>query len=650
MPTLNINGTRVKVDDSFMSLSPEQQNATVDEIAASLGAQGQGQSQPQAQTEAPAAREMGITEYTMQALPFGDEIGAAAAATGQTIGKFLTGRETDWSGDYEAARSGDKASREKIEAERPVATTLAQGAGIAAFGAPLPGATNAALAATLPRQIAQGVKGGLAVGGVTGAGEGDSLEERAYNAMLGAGIGAAGGVAVPVAISAANGMGKLGSRLNPMNSNAIRSRTNPNAVADDIVMSRLEKDGTTPMEVMARLRRAEDAGSPMALMDVAGDQTRRLARSVSNTSSRASERLNAFVEARKLDQPERVMENIRKAVGDPAAFSQTLDDVIATRSQAAKPLYDAAYAKPFTPSQNITGALNTPAGQTAVRRAQEMSANEGIEFALDVRGLDLVKRSLDDMIGTAQRSGERNQARILGGIRERIVREVDQAVPEYARARQVFSDGKAVEEAMQKGLTALRSQPDVLRREVSKMTAGEQDAFRLGFARALSDAVKNTPDGRNVVARLFGTQKSRELVRTAFKDERAYREFYALMKREAQMARTAQRVQGNSTTAQQMEDGADMVGTLTNLATGNFRQAAIDTFNQAFSRARGLNDQTMNRIVDMLTSSDPAQVQRVVQMIQQRKDLADRFNFAMRHLNRLVTNETAGGGAKALAN
>jgi len=37
MATLNISGHRVKVDDSFLSLSPEQQNATVDEIAGQLG-------------------------------------------------------------------------------------------------------------------------------------------------------------------------------------------------------------------------------------------------------------------------------------------------------------------------------------------------------------------------------------------------------------------------------------------------------------------------------------------------------------------------------------------------------------------------------------------------------------------------------------
>jgi len=37
MPTLNIEGHKVQVDDSFLQLSPDQQNATVDEIAKSLG-------------------------------------------------------------------------------------------------------------------------------------------------------------------------------------------------------------------------------------------------------------------------------------------------------------------------------------------------------------------------------------------------------------------------------------------------------------------------------------------------------------------------------------------------------------------------------------------------------------------------------------
>src|SRR5690349_7658114 len=38
MAALNINGHQVQVDDSFLSLSHDQQNATVDEIAKTLGA------------------------------------------------------------------------------------------------------------------------------------------------------------------------------------------------------------------------------------------------------------------------------------------------------------------------------------------------------------------------------------------------------------------------------------------------------------------------------------------------------------------------------------------------------------------------------------------------------------------------------------
>lgn len=51
MPTLTINGKRVTVDDSFLALSPEQQDATVDEIAASMGETGGQVSEQQAAGE-----------------------------------------------------------------------------------------------------------------------------------------------------------------------------------------------------------------------------------------------------------------------------------------------------------------------------------------------------------------------------------------------------------------------------------------------------------------------------------------------------------------------------------------------------------------------------------------------------------------------
>lgn len=55
MPTLNIEGRKIRVDDSFLQLSPEQQNATVEEIAKSLGSAQPAEAAPAQPSEAPAA-------------------------------------------------------------------------------------------------------------------------------------------------------------------------------------------------------------------------------------------------------------------------------------------------------------------------------------------------------------------------------------------------------------------------------------------------------------------------------------------------------------------------------------------------------------------------------------------------------------------
>ncbi|NEW95499.1 hypothetical protein [Rhodopseudomonas sp. BR0G17] len=55
MPTLNIEGRKIRVDDSFLQLSPEQQNATVEEIAKSLGSAQPAEAAPAQPSEAAAA-------------------------------------------------------------------------------------------------------------------------------------------------------------------------------------------------------------------------------------------------------------------------------------------------------------------------------------------------------------------------------------------------------------------------------------------------------------------------------------------------------------------------------------------------------------------------------------------------------------------
>jgi len=59
MAVLEINGKRVEVDDSFKSLSPEEQAATVDEIASSMGISGRDHNRPIGQVNAGIANTLG---------------------------------------------------------------------------------------------------------------------------------------------------------------------------------------------------------------------------------------------------------------------------------------------------------------------------------------------------------------------------------------------------------------------------------------------------------------------------------------------------------------------------------------------------------------------------------------------------------------
>ncbi len=92
--------------------------------------------------------------------------------------------------------------------------------------------------------------------------------------------------------------------------------------------------------------------------------------------------------------------------------------------------------------------LNTPVGRSAAARAAKLSQNEGIPFDPNsVRGVDLMKRTLDDAISMGQRVDRNNEARILENLRDKMVAAVDNHVPEYAMARDAFAGESAITRA-----------------------------------------------------------------------------------------------------------------------------------------------------------------------------------------------------------
>jgi hypothetical protein len=135
------------------------------------------------------------------------------------------------------------------------------------------------------------------------------------------------------------------------------------------------------------------------------------------------------------------------------------------------------------------------------------------------------------MADSAARSGNNAEARALTGVRSALL---DQMPDAYNAARKQYATDKSVEEAFTegRGLFASRSDgqvfdPDLLRARIDGMSQPEQDAYRMGARKAVSDVMGQSrsdpaglqtklanPDGYAVgkLSTVFGEQPTNALL------------------------------------------------------------------------------------------------------------------------------------------
>jgi hypothetical protein len=248
MATLNINGKRVKVSDDFLRMTPEQQNAAVEEIAGSIGGQQPAPVQPPAATgpaTPPTGLKPGTREYADwaaqtaragQALP---QVSNPAMAETQSsiLDPFVQGTTFGFADELRGAVQGGLAamqggdfgsvydqtvdeSRSALAHERevnPWGSVAAEVAGAIPTGMGV-GGQLAGKGATLGMRALTGLGVGAGQGALYGAGSNDGdLADRGKGALLGGAIGGAVGGAIPLAsnaIAQAVQKGQQGSVLN----------------------------------------------------------------------------------------------------------------------------------------------------------------------------------------------------------------------------------------------------------------------------------------------------------------------------------------------------------------------------------------------------------------------------------------------------
>lgn len=191
-----------------------------------------------------------------------------------------------------------------------------------------------------------------------------------------------------------------------------------------------------------------------------------------------------------------------KALRDLSGTGGQREFYDASRRQAAADLYTKAYDKgvditrdpatgQFLPKTKIAGVkgeitklLQRPAIQDAVSNARTLAANEGVkmkDMAGSVKGLDYVKRALDDQISKA--TG--NEQRVLVDLKHRLLTTLDRLSPDYAQARTTFAE-------MSKPI----NQMDIIQKIGDRSISPLNDTLRPdAFARALSDDTASSVTG-----------------------------------------------------------------------------------------------------------------------------------------------------------
>jgi hypothetical protein len=661
MATLNIGGKRVKVSDDFLRMTPEQQNAAVEEIA--------GQIAPQSGYDAAradaSARSQALQFDPNAAAPAGrpDLMGATAATIGGMIqgvpvlgpmlqntsdaligtGAQLTG------GNYGETVDGLRARRAELAAANPISDIGGQLAGgLGAYGGL---AKVAGGAAALGMEGALGAR--VANSAVSGAGisaadasikGGDPIQA----ALLGGGIGAAAPV-IGAGLSA--GARAIGSKIAPK----INAALNPaDEAARRTGQGYIRDAQVNPQSVMSQADEAvaRQSGVPLMNVDRGGETTRAIARSVANQSPEARAVITKAADERFETQGLRAVDFIKRMTGgavDDIGYQRAIQD---TARMVNKPRYDAAYSAPqaaavWTPnvrqlmqSDLFRSAINAAestgtdfaaiSGSKAVRNPFVFRADGTItlkELPGGSRALpslqfwDQVKRNLDGMIGKAQRAGDNQQASVLTQMKQRLVGELDAAVPQYQAARQGAASFFGAEDALDAGkkfATQPRAVPEA-QAAFSKFTDAEKQAFATGYASELIDRIRATRDRVNVINQVFGNQASREMVELIFGAGKA-RQLEAYIRVEG-LADAIRGALGNSTTARQLIElgiGTGVGGAAGfGLSGGNFGAAMQGAAVGAGAKGvqmlgQRVDAKVMQEVARLLTSRDPADLRRAI--------------------------------------
>jgi ElaB/YqjD/DUF883 family membrane-anchored ribosome-binding protein len=586
MIKLNIDGIgKVEVDDGFKKLSPEEQQAYVNDITMQI------QKRKGSKTKKYSKAETAIISATKGAtLGFTDEAWGVMAAPATYLGSRI-GEDKEGLSDKSIIEIY-KHERDKVREEQGESAEQNPGT-----------ATSSELAGSLATPgglIKQGIKGMAGQGAVAAYGESES------ETLSGTGEDIASGAAFSAA------MGKGFQAIGATAQFTKGKFQDAKEFLTDYLQGKPKKVSTKKEEkILQKVLEPGEAGvlakklalkkdRKVTVLELASDEFKGFVRTLAKTSGSKNIIINDL-NTKTATSSRRVANLIERGISKKSHL-QNIDDLIKERSLASKPFYDKAYheGRELLPKQkkiitkrltdkekgedNLRSALGLKPTTRAVAPSPKVKPIDPdmVEIYKDPRfrkalaktrtelnlkssptsteSLHKARQMLDEKINTLIKQESGTSASSYTELRSKITNFLHKVSPSIKTADNIFSGAKALENAQLRGLTFNRLRPEEVKRLYKDFSDSEKNAFKIGVKENLMKVVGETTDNVSEARKIFAKPDTRKKLKILFgDDDPGYNRFAKGMLDEIRVFETKARILGGSKTDINVSDEANVL-------------------------------------------------------------------------------------------
>jgi hypothetical protein len=286
---------------------------------------------------------------------------------------------------------------------------------------------------------------------------------------------------------------------------------------------------------------------------------------------------------------------MRSLMSGSKDFYTDVQDLMKKRATDADSLYRAAWdsGAEFSAktAPEIEKLRNLPTFKEAMKKGATRMADQELDIAdpkNTLRALHETKIALDDMIGEAVRAGKGGQAGVLIGMKERMLKDMERAAPEYRTAREAYAGDSEMLAAMNEGRRIYELPELEMRKLIDRFkdSPSEYDAFRSGIAQVMLEKLRVAGPTADPTKTLL-SRDAEAKIRRAFRDDTAFDEFKNRLGQESTMLNTEKAGFRKTPVDTDLDQSAGGVGAAANLFAGRPVAAAQDALRANFPNLTG---------------------------------------------------------------